>query len=116
MNPWYPRPVAASTALKVRFGRGLPAFLAAVFLLSCLANTAHLAMAEGQGCQASHPSVRSCEPTVSLDMGPALAGSAPSLNPALAPARWITPNVPATGLSLYRGGPPVPRSPPSLLA
>lgn len=99
-----------------RTGRGLPLIVALVFILSCLATTAHLAIAESQGCQATHPSVRSCAQTISLDMGPALAGSALSFNPAPAPIRRITLNLQPVGLSQYHGGPPVPRSPPSLPA
>lgn len=102
-----------SSSLTGRLGRGLPALVATVFLLACLATAAHLTMDEGRGCQASHPSVGSCEPRVSHDAGPAVAGSATSLTPALAPAQRVTLNLLPLRLSQRQNGPPVPRSPPS---
>lgn len=94
----------------------LPAFVAAVFLFSCLAATAHLAMAAGEGCQASHPSVRTCGQTVSLDMVPALPAIWASVDSPLVWTAWSS--VPAAlGHDLQdQSGPSVPRSPPPLPA
>ena len=97
-----------------RFVRMLPAFVAAVFFLSCLAATSHLAMAAGEGCQASHPSVRSCGQTVSLDMGPVLPAVGASLDSyTLRIARAAILSAPGDR-SQYQSAPSASRSPPVL--
>lgn len=99
-----------------RFVRMLPVFVAAVFLLSCLATAAHLAMAATDGCPPSHPSVRSCGQTLSLDMAPALPAIWASVDSPLVWTAW--PSVPAVlGHDLQdQSRPSVPRSPPALPA
>ena len=94
----------------------LPTVIAAVFLLSCLATAAHLAMAGGEGCQAIEPSLRSCGPTTSLDTAPALPAVALDLYSSPAPTEWVTLTLPPTGFSQHQVAPPVPRSPPSIPA
>ena len=95
----------------------LPTLLATVFLLSCLATAAHLAMAGGEGCrQAVEFSVRSCGPGTSLDTAPALPALAFRLDSAPTPTLWTTLTSLPVGLSEHQVGPPVPRSPPSLPA
>ena len=91
-------------------------FAAAIFLLSCLATTAHLATAGEGGCQAAQLSVRSCGPTLSLDITPALPGLAVSLDPASTPTAWVKITLPLVALPQHKVAPLTPRSPPSLSA
>lgn len=95
-----------------RYGRPLWAFVAAVFLLSCLVTTAHLAMAGEAGCQAAQLSVRSCGPTLSLDIGPALPGLVVSLEAAPALTAWVRIGLPPVASPQYAVAPLAPRSPP----
>lgn len=90
--------------------------LAAVFLLSCVATAAHLALAGSNGCQAVEFSARSCGPTTSVDIGLGLPGLAVSLDSSPAPLAWITITLPPLALSQHQIAPLVPRSPPSLPA
>ncbi len=108
--------MALSPALRRVFCRPLPTVIAAVFLLSCLATAAHLAMAAGEGCQAIEPSLRSCGPTTSVDTAPALPAVALDLDSSPAPSEWVALALPLAGFSQDQGAPPVPRSPPSLPA
>ena len=94
----------------------LPTVIAAVFLLSCLATAAHLAMAGGEGCQAIEPSVRSCGPTTSLDTAPALPALAVDLDSSPTPTAWIRTPFELVGLPQEQVAPPVSRSPPSIPA
>ena len=108
--------MALSPSLRRAFCQALPTVIAAVFLLSCLATAAHLAMAGGEGCQAIEPSVRSCGPTTSLYTAPALPAVALDLDSSPAPTEWVTLTLPLAGFSQHEGAPPVPRSPPSIPA
>lgn len=94
----------------------LPTVIAAVFLLSCLATAAHLAMAGGEGCQAVEFSVRICGPGTFPDIGPALPALTLLFDSSPAPTEWVTANLPLAGFSHLQVGPLVPRSPPSLPA
>ncbi len=92
----------------------LPAFVAAVFLLSCLVTSAHLAVAAGEGCQASYPTVRSCGQTVSLDTGPVLPAVGASVDSyTLRIARAAILSAPGDH-SQCQSAPSVSRSPPVL--
>lgn len=108
--------MALSPSFRRAFCRALPTLIATVFLLSCLASAAHLAMAAGEGCQAIEPSVRSCGPTTSLDTAPALPAVALNLDSSPAPAEWVTLTLPLAGFSQLQVAPLVPRSPPPLPA
>lgn len=108
--------VARFNPLTRWFGRTLQAFVAAVFLLSCLATAAHLAMAAGEGCQAVEPSVRSCSPGTSLDLPPAVPGLALRLDSSPAPTLWVTLALAQVGVAQHQIAPLVTRSPPSLSA
>ncbi len=108
--------MAFSPSFRRAFCRALPTVIAAVFLLSCLATAAHLAMAAGEGCQAIEPSVRSCGPTTSLDTAPALPAVALDLDSSPAPTAWVPLALPLAGFSQRQAAPPVPRSPPSIPA
>jgi len=96
-----------------RLLRGLPAFVAVVFLLSCLAATAHLAMAATEGCPPSHPSVRSCEQTLSLDMGPVLPAVGVSVESSPVRTTWVAIPAAPGDRSQHQSAPSVPRSPPA---
>ena len=104
-----------SALLIGRFGRGMPAFVAAVFLLSCLATVAHLAMGEGEGCQAAEPSFRGCGPRTSHEPVPTLPALAAPLEPSPVPTAWLVPALHLMAASQHHAAPPVPRSPPSVL-
>lgn len=95
---------------------GLTLLVALLFFLSCLAATAHLAMAGGEGCQASHPSVRNCGQTVSMDMGPILPAVWGLAESTPVRTAWVT--IPATPgrRCQHQSAPSVPRSPPALPA
>lgn len=97
-----------------RFVRMLPAFVAAVFFLSCLAATAHLAMTAGEGCQASQPSVRNCGQTASLEMGPVLPAAGASLDSHTLRIEWVAVLSVSGDRSQHQFAPSVPRSPPVL--
>lgn len=102
------------TAFRRRSRLALPLLVAAVFVVSCLATSAHLAMAADEGCQASHPSVRSCGQTVSLDMGPVLPAVGGSLDSYTLRIAWAAILSAAGDRSQHQFAPSVPRSPPDL--
>ena len=107
-------------ALKSRLTRGvsraLPAVVATVFILSCLAATAHWAMAGSEGCQSIELSVRSCGPTISHDTTPALPTLVSSLDSSRAPSRSAAQTLPTLDSSQQQTAPLVPRSPPLFFA
>lgn len=102
--------------MKRRTGLTLRLLLGAVFVLSCLAMTAHAAMAAGEGCQASHTSVRSCGQTLSMDLGPVLPAVRVTVEPSPLGAVWVAIPADPGDRSQHQFAPSVPRSPPALAA
>lgn len=98
-----------------RLGPGLQALVAAVFLFSCFAATAHMVMGR-EGCGAIEPSVRSCGPTTSLETVAALPGLLLAVFVLLVPSAWATTPFSVVGPSQHQIAPFAPRSPPALSA